>query len=279
MIGYTKDTGYLIGLLAGDGSIVTNTVYLANVDKSIIAEYKRICEGFTHNSMRTYENPHEFKGFQCYSESHRFYAPELASFILENIGGGAFNKRVPEPNGDIQFTQGILSGIWDSDGSVTINRARANKGQRVQGQVSLTSRSKLMVDSVGVHLKVLGCDFSIYTYSKEDKPLYILNIIGASIPTFRDNVSLKHETRKVLLEEITQLVITNKVRNMTKVPITIDECNNFIALIKTSSNHRELVRFRPALRDAKVRGNITKDMLGKLKSTLVDSSGEAILVS
>lgn len=265
------DMGYLLGLIAGDGCIVSNTVYLANVDVCVIEEYKRICSKYATKSMRTYKNEHEFDGHKCYSESHRFYAPELAAYILENVGSGAYNKKVPKPTGSKEFSLGILAGLWDTDGTISFNNRKAASRQI---QVSLTSRSSELVNTASEHLRAIGCESSIYEYTKDDKPLYILNVLGSGFKAF-SAVPLKHSIKAKRLDDVGSIAMNYKYSNV-KEQYSIEEFREAASVIKCAleAGTIDLKAYRSLntiLKRCEQKGHISKytyDRIKMLRSTV-----------
>ncbi len=175
----TENLGWFIGAWAGDGWVsyakgrddAPVNVGMAKRDLGVQRKFAAIAEELKPGvSIRKYGNDHEFKGTQCYSEKLHANSRPLARLMSELTQGcrGAANKQLPSyfvqaPRG---FLLGLLGGLIDSDGTVSIVKAKAkNKPQII---AHYTTRSEALADHVGVLATMLGVRSNVYSYFKEE---------------------------------------------------------------------------------------------------------------
>ena len=189
----TFDSGYFIGAMAGDGyTSIANQVGIAANTLEIKNKVESIIQAYTGKTFKTYESIHDFKGYACRSLNHRLHDTPLCLFLKETIGSGAFNKIVPELF-SIPFSSGIISGMLDTDGTLSKNN---KKNAKLSYQVSFTSRSKNLLLGVQKHLEFFDVINSLYTYERFDKPVYMLNVRKGGNSILKDLLVLFHPRKK-----------------------------------------------------------------------------------
>lgn len=143
--------GHLIGMLIGDGwvehsngkvsgGLILATVY-PELKESFKEAVKRIIPEQKDDNFYTSSNPHQFKGFDCYSEKIGVYNVSLAKAMEEWIGSGAEYKHMPPfyLSGPRCFREGLLAGLIDTDGTSHWTKAAAKKNPQYSMYYSTTS--------------------------------------------------------------------------------------------------------------------------------------------
>ena len=181
------DLGWLIGIYIGDGwtglKSRNNAVILSSVYPDIVEEVKRIVLSYLLEGDVTFfkqKYPHSFRGKPSYSEKLIFSSRSWATFIASCIGHGAANKHLPEfwQVAGEGFRWGLLAGLIDSDGTVSINRTRLQPNPQIlfrydtisetlAQEVAELGHSLGLVGTIGFVKTPLGNDAYIVTFNKD----------------------------------------------------------------------------------------------------------------
>ena len=174
----TEDLGWFLGAWAGDGWVSHDmrttetplTVGMSKTDFGVQRKFAAIAEELKPGvSIRKYGNEHEFKGTQCYSEKLHANSRPLARLMDELTQGcrGAANKKLPSyfVQAPRPFLLGLLGGLIDSDGTVSIVKAKAKNKPQIMAHY--TTRSEALADHVGVLATMLGVKSNVYSYFKK----------------------------------------------------------------------------------------------------------------
>lgn len=163
-----EDFGWAIGMLAGDGWVSGNGDDLAQVCCSK-GQHEGIRVRLTRTLQRLVPDLHEGHtrtgyGVERGSENIKltYCCAELAYVIEDLIGKGAENKHLPDffLETTEEFRRGLLSGLIDSDGSVS-----HDKNDRFS--VLYTTKSQELADHIALLATSLGVRTGCGTYTKE----------------------------------------------------------------------------------------------------------------
>jgi len=145
-----KEFGYLNGSFIGDGwinaTLRPSDVMLANVSIEVRNEFesciRSISEGFAKGAT-VVKSLHTFDGHDCYSEKVSINCRPIADYFRNNIGHGAENKCLPPywMHSPEEFRWGLLAGLIDTDGTVTLVKAAVKKKSQTQVSYTTTSRT------------------------------------------------------------------------------------------------------------------------------------------
>ncbi|RKY27477.1 MAG: hypothetical protein DRP83_02280, partial [Planctomycetota bacterium] len=177
-----EDTGWLLGAVVGDGWITyrsdsglprASAVGIASVDPSIQNKFKRtltsLAEGKEPITFKLYENNHKYEGHTCHSEKLHMYGSGLATALGEVFQHttGAANKHLPDvfTNAPREFLIGLLAGLLDTDGTVSIVKAKAKKQPQVV--VHYTTISPRLADEVATLGLLLGVKTKVHTAKRK----------------------------------------------------------------------------------------------------------------
>lgn len=141
-----RDAGLLIGLMVGDGWVVTSggkfqgIAFAKNTRK-----YPEVMNAFLKVLRAVYDvqvNVHSVENFDSWGESmtHRISGPGAARFFRLAIGNKAEGKHIPvfAALAPREFREGLLLGMLSSDGSVSLSGAKTKK--QLMGSYSTSSQ-------------------------------------------------------------------------------------------------------------------------------------------
>lgn len=128
------DFGWLNGAFCSEGwADSCGNLYFANTDSGFKNKIVEICNSYIVNDselqLRVRQNPHEYQGFQCYSEKVYVGIKALYTYFKSYIGHGAANKCLPSfwMETPIEFRKGLLAGLLDGDGTISETKAKSKK--------------------------------------------------------------------------------------------------------------------------------------------------------
>lgn len=167
--------GWLLGAIAGDGwvtyrkeSLRASAVGIASVDSQVQAEFKHQFNCLSSGeqlSFKQYVQPHDYEGFASYSEKLHMYNAPLATAVgsVFDHSRGAINKHLPTifTQAPREFLIGILAGLIDTDGTVSIVKAKAKKKPQVMAHY--TTISPRLADDVATLGLLLGVKTRVHT--------------------------------------------------------------------------------------------------------------------
>ena len=162
---------------------------------------------------------------------------------------GAHNKQLPPwfVSAPEECLFGILSGLLDSDGSVSLDK----RGRLVCG---ITTVSPVLVQQIGLLLRLLGIRYKVSVYERKNKPsrrtFYHVVLSNVDVYRCRDRIRLLHPKRREVLENLRPF--TQDDRDIVPVPREICLWAMKEAPIKTSQYDRASA--------AKRQGYIRRDM-------------------
>ena len=203
------DFGYFTGAVAGDGwanpadSAAKHQVMLANIDPGIISYYKRIVTGYSLDSTVTFtksENPHTFNGYDCKSEKYTFNSQRLAAYVREELGRVSATKQLPEftLRAPEAFRWGCLSGLIDTDGTVSYGAAEEKKSNRRSEQchVAITTKSDRLADDMVKLGHSLGLTATPTTSVRKGKRYWVVSFSQASIDAMKPHLDLQSDKKR-----------------------------------------------------------------------------------
>lgn len=143
------DLGYLTGCFIGDGWVNGSSrpwdIMLANVSDELCSAFSSIVKRLTPQLPSTpyfVVSHHDFNGHASVSRKMTVCNRPVADYFRNYIGHGADKKHLPEfwMHADDSFRWGLLSGLIDTDGTVSKVKAKAKSVGQVQCQYSTNSR-------------------------------------------------------------------------------------------------------------------------------------------
>lgn len=172
----TEDLGWFIGVWAGDGWIShvigrgPTTVGVATISKALRDKFEGIAQTFIPDIVaKDYINEHYFNGVKCTSKKTHLNSEKLSRVFDDLTEGcrGAANKHLPSyfVQAPREFLLGLLGGLLDTDGTVSIVKAKAKN--KPQFMVQYTTMSDALRDHVGILATMLGIRSNVSSYTKK----------------------------------------------------------------------------------------------------------------
>lgn len=214
-----EDLGWFIGAWAGDGWIADDRrtketplhLGLANVDAGVKAKYIRVAQQFMPDvSAKTYTNHHEFEGCACTSQKTHLNSRPLARMFSELTEDcrGAENKHLPSyfVTAPREFLLGLLGGLIDTDGTVSLVKAKAKN--KPQYMCHYTTMSEQLADEVATLALMLGVRTGIHPYLKkaEGKTYYQVTLSLPDLHNIAAEIPCAHPRKKAMLDTISKEV-------------------------------------------------------------------------
>ena len=255
------DDGWLVGMLAGDGWATENgDIGIAKRYPEVKTKLAEVMQRYCPHTMRTYVYKKEFKGSPAESHSNRWYAPPFGEWIREHIGVGCKNKKLPSPAGmPPEFVVGCLSGLWDSDGTISFNTTA--KGLK-RPLIVLDSRSPWLPACAGGYLRCAGIsDLAFREYERWGDPVYTLAVRGSGVSAFANTVTLSNALKAEKLNMFKDYAPED--RSLYGEAVTIDEAeiikfNEGVLAYRADINGYKWKSLRTLINKAKRTGTITK---------------------
>lgn len=155
--------GYLVGVLAGDGWVITDKktarakdVCLAGITDEVIAKtHASISQLYVDDAPKACS----VVSSASYGESRRttWTSTELAEFLAPMIGHGAVNKHLPPWFLSVskECREGLFAGLMDTDGSISVSNAKG-KPQLMSNFASNSLRLVQEVQLLAMSLDIKG---------------------------------------------------------------------------------------------------------------------------
>lgn len=217
-----KSLGYLFGAIIGDGWVnhgttEQNAIMLASVSMEMRDTITGVLKEYGYNGKPySKESPHEFDVHQCFSIKTTWYHKETAQFLRDEIGHGAYNKKLPSfwLNTTAKFRWGLLAGLLDTDGTVG-----TDKNGRVS--VSYFTVSEELAYGVQALCNSLGLTAGVSIFirkNKDNRKEFTVSLTNSSIMLAKNKLDLKHPEKAKRLKEINpklDLELTKFTPNVT----------------------------------------------------------------
>lgn len=215
------DMGYLFGAIIGDGWVNNgeksidakpNSIMLATVHPGIKNKIEETLEEYGYEGKTyTHTEDHEFDNSVYRHSKHTWNFKPVASILRKYIGHGALNKQLPSfwcqtAQG---FRWGLLSGLIDTDGTVSISKA---------GKYSLaysTISQKLAYEISGL-IYSLGLSAGIMVATRKTGTVeYTVRILMGGIQNVIGKLKLNNKDKAVKLAEMCKYYATRKELEFT----------------------------------------------------------------
>jgi DNA-directed RNA polymerase beta' subunit len=185
-------SGWFVGAYLADGNVVSNSVRISKVSQ----EYRDMLKKFADQyGIKT--SLYESYGEYGPSKDTRFNSKELATFIMETIGTGSFDKIVPAFSflAHHDFIRGMIQGYFDGDGNVNVPKHMIRNG----------SVNKNMIRDMGLFLSYAGVFASLCEekISGTGGPFHTLQIPYKYARNFKRKIGSCYAKR---LEELDQII-------------------------------------------------------------------------
>ena len=199
-----KHFGWVCGAYLADGSIRGSQIRICKINKE-----------FSNNIVKfakKYYMPYRIKNYQGE------YGPGkdtiiiykfLAIFLRKYFSTGSFDKQI---SGEIfhtnkEFIAGIISGYFDGDGNINVDR----------NLIRASSRSKQLIEDMSILLNYFGIFSVIYTEKEKGEnkqPFYTINIQHKYAKIFKNEIGLIVPEKLGALNQIIDYLDRNDVKSL-----------------------------------------------------------------
>lgn len=143
--------GYFHGAYIGDGwtnngELERYAICFVTAHTEIADRLKAFVQGYNTGEKPVHfsrvENPHEFDGFKAHSTKYTWYSDRWAKYLKQHMHHGAINKNLPAfwMHAPEEFRWGLLAGLIDTDGSVSINTSKKRTAPQTSAKYDTISQ-------------------------------------------------------------------------------------------------------------------------------------------
>jgi len=215
----TRKLGRLLGMFVGDGWVdnpegTGHMLCLATIHLSMVDFYREsVNEYLRHGKppVLGYHQKNSTHSFEDYESTHGKFSIGIAlterKAMVEMFGHRAANKTFPDNflNTPEEFRWGFLSGLIDTDGSISLHIRKQKNGKlKYNKDARYSTTSRKLAGKVQLLAFSLGINASITSSPHNDGALeYIVLFSTKHITEKRDNLSLFHEENALALSKFT----------------------------------------------------------------------------
>lgn len=242
-----REFGHFLGIMVGDGWISRigsggnpDQICLSGVDKNVSDFFSRSIDKLLSQEikMTSIKSPHDFDGHKSFSIKHTKCSISLAQNIKNLIGSGAHHKHLPPfyMSSPKEFRYGLLSGLIDTDGSISWT----NGGDRKQPQLSVnyTTVSQDLAMQIISLCRSLGIVASITESEKYGKPVYTVVLSTTTIHNKPIKPLVDYKLKNLSDFQNIPLKKSSVSARLDLVPISEDIFNIAKKIVK-SNKHRD----------------------------------------
>jgi DNA-directed RNA polymerase beta' subunit len=184
--------GWICGIYLADGCLVGATVSISKTNPAVETFLHAFCDAHGYR----FSTRHKTGAFGP-SKDNNLHSADLRDFLDAHFGHGSFEKRIPDFafHAPTDFIAGLLSGYFDGDGNVNVERQQIRLSSRNEGLMRDTNR---LLGYCGL-FGYLGQESSVRI---PDAIQYTLNIPKSLIDVFQANVGLQLPEKAAALAEI-----------------------------------------------------------------------------
>ena len=187
--------GWICGMYLADGCLVGATVSISKTNPAVETFLHTFCD--LHGYRFSTRNK---VGAFGPSKDNNIHSADLRDFLDAHFGHGSFEKRIPDFafHAPTEFIAGLLSGYFDGDGNVNVERQQIRLSSRNEGLMRDTNR---LLGYCGL-FGYLGQETSVRI---PDAIQYTLNIPPSLIGVFQANVGLQLPEKAAALASQTEI--------------------------------------------------------------------------
>jgi len=215
----TKEFGWLCGIYLADGSLNGNTVCICKIHPIVEEKIRAIADVYKWDiSVRNYD------GAYGPSKNIIIHCKDLKQFLCKHFSSGSYEKNIAAPvfQSNLAFIQGIISGYFDGDGNVNVERQ----------QIRVGSRSKTLIHDIAALLSYCGIfgSFGEETSIRiPGKILYTYQILKKYAAQFRNTVGLHLNEKSAALDAIVEYMERDGKHDTKEIYDKIPELGEIIA--------------------------------------------------
>lgn len=269
----TSNFGYALGALIGDGWVSDGKQHtklsglcFANVCDEVVKHYKKgITPLFKETPKFTTTQGKTSLGF---SLKHTIFDNQDIGPIIETqIGRHAANKHLPPQwfSSPDEFKFGLLSGLMDTDGSITVSRVKSKAQLKISyssNSLRLLQEIKSMVNMLGIGAKIRFGRVS--TAGNDNWELFFNTVDFVKI---KDKLTIQHPEKIAALntEEAWADETAPSYTRQDQIPISEEICKQFLAKMdKSRDASKEEKSLFTMLYKAKKEGSISRATIDRV---------------
>ena len=217
----TKEFGWLCGIYLADGSLNGNTVNICKIHPIVEENIRKL--GAHYNWDITVRN---YDGAYGPSKNTIISCKNLKQFLYKHFSTGSYEKKIAAPifQSNLAFIQGIISGYFDGDGNVNVERQ----------QIRVGSRSKTLIHDIAALLSYCGI-FGAFGEETSvripDKVLYTYQILKKYAAHFRTAIGLHLNEKAAGLDAIVDYMERDGKHDTKEIYDKIPELGEIIATL------------------------------------------------
>lgn len=198
-------SGYFWGAMVGDGYASSPDsrpnccqVGLSSLHDDIIEAVRSFIQRVGGNEGSVHKNEHTFDGHECFSKKAHWGFSQLGFKIQELIGTSSSDKRLPPfwIYGDESFRLGLVAGLLDSDGSVSVS----NSKNKPEPNVQYATSSEQLAEEFVLLCNSLGVRANITHHDDRGKDEYTVSVSTPDLKPYADKLDLKHPDKRKAIE-------------------------------------------------------------------------------
>jgi DNA-directed RNA polymerase beta' subunit len=187
-----REFGWVCGIYLADGSINGANVKISKVHPGV--ETKLTTFATKYNIKFTTK---QYKGEYGPSKDNNLHSKDLKDFLMETFNTGSYNKNIGASvfHSNKEFIAGVISGFFDGDGNVNVERQL----------IRASSRSKKLIEQISSLLGYCGL-FGVVSSEKsiriEGKTQHTLIIPRKFAKQYKNTIGFELIEKSVALDEI-----------------------------------------------------------------------------
>ena len=214
-----NDFGWVCGVYLADGCLSGNDVNISKIAPIVAVKLSAFAK--EHSSTFSERNR---QGEYGPSKDNIIHSKDLRDFLLETFNQGSYNKKIGTVvyNAPLAFIRGLISGFFDGDGNVNVERQ----------QIRASSRSKELLQGIN---RLLGYCSMFGVLSEEtsvripDKIQYTLSISRKYAKHYETVVGFNLPEKVTALKEVIDYIERDNVHSNQEMIDKVPELGGVIA--------------------------------------------------
>lgn len=218
----TKDFGWLCGIYLADGSL--NSVTATRICKIHPIVEEKILAIAAADIYKWDVTVRNYEGEYGQSKDTIIKSKDLVSFLYKHFSCGSYTKKISADifQGNLAFIQGIISGYFDGDGNVNVERQ----------QIRVGSRSKTLIHDIAALLSYCGIFGAFGEETSVQIPgkiLYTYQVLKKYAAHFRATIGLHLNEKAAGLDAIVEYMERDGKHDTKEIYDKIPELGEIIA--------------------------------------------------
>jgi len=205
-----RDFGLLLGLYIGDGWVDKNVqcpkIHISNINDSVIDTFRSLTNRYLRHTdligHSTGAKEHDY--YPEYNSIHGKFSMGIPSGIrhamIDLFGHGAYNKHIPHDllRSPKEFRWGLLSGLIDTDGSITCRDAVLDGRTKQNKYAAYATQSWQLAQDVQLLCFSLGINASMSITYRKGRHEFAVILSTIDLHNSRHKLSCASGKQKVL---------------------------------------------------------------------------------